>query len=64
MNLFKEITNLFLEDAPKPLAEINQAITDGNAQALEKSAHKLKESTGKFAAKNAFEAVLKLEMMV
>jgi CheY-like chemotaxis protein len=63
IELFKEIAGIFIEDSKKQLEEINQAITSGDTKALERAAHTLKGAVGNFAAKGAFEAALKLEMI-
>lgn len=63
MELFREIAGIFIEDSKKQLKEINQAITSRDTKALERAAHTLKGAVGNFAAKGAFEAALKLEMI-
>jgi CheY-like chemotaxis protein len=61
--LLKEIVELFLEDCPKQLSDIRQAITRGDSAALMRTAHTLKGSVGNFAAKAAVDLALQLEMM-
>jgi HPt (histidine-containing phosphotransfer) domain-containing protein len=61
--LLKEIVELFLEDCPKQLSDIRQAITQGDSAALMRTAHTLKGSVGNFAAKAAVDLALQLEMM-
>ena len=46
--LLKEIAEIFLEDYPKVLAEIQAALACGDARRLEQSAHTLKGSAGNF----------------
>lgn len=58
-----QIVRLFLADYPLRLAQINQAISAGDANALARAAHALKGSVGNFAAKNAFESAQRLENM-
>ena len=61
--LLREIGGLFLEDAPRLLADIRNAISRADAKALEHSAHTLKGSVGNFGARLAFDAALALEQM-
>jgi PAS domain S-box-containing protein len=61
--LLREIVGLFFAQTPVLLAEIREAIRQGNGQNLERAAHTLKSSVGNFAAKRAFDAVLRLEKM-
>lgn len=61
MSLLKEIVEIFLCDAPNMMADIQNSIACGDAEALEKSAHALKGSVGNFSAKPAFEAAFTLE---
>jgi PAS domain S-box-containing protein len=61
--LLKQIVRLFLVDYPRRLTEIKEAIHDGDADALARSAHALKGSLGNFAATNAFAVAQRLETM-
>jgi signal transduction histidine kinase/CheY-like chemotaxis protein/HPt (histidine-containing phosphotransfer) domain-containing protein len=61
--LLAKMVKLFADQAPKQLEKIRQAVRDADAGALEKSAHKLKGSTGNFGAKQAFVTALRLEVM-
>jgi PAS domain S-box-containing protein len=61
--LLRELVRLFLADYPRHLAEIKEAIRLDDAEPLEKAAHALKGSVGNFAAKNAFAAAQRLELM-
>lgn len=63
IELLKEIAILFLEDYPKVLAELHDAVAANDAKALERSAHGLKGSVSNFGANAAVEAALQLEMM-
>jgi HPt (histidine-containing phosphotransfer) domain-containing protein len=58
-----EMIRLFLADCPQRLAEIKDAIRRGDAEALGRAAHTLKGSIGNFAAKKAFVAAQRLEIM-
>ncbi len=62
-NLLKEIAALFLREYPETVAGIRRAIDDGDAQALEQTAHSLKGSVSNFGARGAYAAALKLEML-
>jgi CheY-like chemotaxis protein len=62
-DLLKEVTNLFLEDAPRLMAEIKCSVEQKDAQALARTAHALKGSIGNFGAAAAFDATLQLETM-
>ncbi len=61
--LLRELVRLFLADSPQHLTEIKEAIRRGDAGALRIAAHTLKGSVGNFAAKNAFTAAQRLEIM-
>jgi PAS domain S-box-containing protein len=62
-DLLKEIVALFREELPELLTTLREAVTAGDASAVERAAHKLKGSVGNFAAQPAFEAALKLEVL-
>lgn len=61
--LLRELVRLFLADCPRRLAEIKEAVRRGDAEALRIEAHTLKGSIGNFAAKQAFAAAQRLEIM-
>ena len=61
--LLKEIALLFLDDYPKSLSELREAIHAGDAKAVERSAHGLKGSVSNFGARPAVDAALQLETM-
>lgn len=61
--LLRELIHLFLADCPHRLAEIKDAIRRGDAEALGRAAHTLKDSIGNFAARNAFAAAQQLEIV-
>ena len=63
VELLDELVALFLQGLPEMLANLRDAITAGDANALERAAHKLKGSVGNFAAQPAFEAALQLEIL-
>lgn len=58
-----ELVEIFINDIPKQLSEIKEAVDSLNSKDLEKSAHKLKGAIANFEEEAAFEAALKLEMM-
>jgi PAS domain S-box-containing protein len=61
--LLREIARLFLDGAPRNLAELRGAIDRGDAATLHRQAHTLKGMAGQFGAAEAFEAALRLEIM-
>jgi two-component system, sensor histidine kinase and response regulator len=61
--LLRDLVRLFLADYPQRLAEIKEAVRRGDAEALRIAAHTLKGSVGNFAAKQAFAAAQRLEIM-
>lgn len=61
--LLKEIALLFLDDYPKSLSELYQAVESGDAKRLERAAHGLKGSVSNFGARPAVDAALQLETM-
>jgi CheY-like chemotaxis protein len=60
--LLGELARLFLADTARLLSAVRQAVTRGDAKALEYAAHALKSSVGNFSAHAAFEAAARLEM--
>jgi two-component system sensor histidine kinase/response regulator len=63
VELLKEIAITFLEDYPKLLAEIRDAIESRSAKQLEASAHTLKGSVANFGAAAVVASALQLEQM-
>ena len=61
--LLREIGGLFLQDAPRLLADIRNAVIRADALALEHAAHTLKGSVGNFGARLAFDTAMALEQM-
>jgi len=61
--LFQEIANLFLENLPLYMVQIQEGIVKGDANALEQAAHGLKGSVGNFGAKRSYEAAYLLEKL-
>ncbi|MDP6775428.1 MAG: response regulator [Candidatus Latescibacteria bacterium] len=60
-DLLVELADLFLDNCPEFLSEVRSAVGSRDAQALERSAHKLKGSVGNFGARPAFDAAFRLE---
>ena len=63
MELLAEMTELFIEDYPRLLSEIQNSIKRHDSTALEYNAHTLKGAIGNFAAASAVEAAFRLEKM-
>ena len=61
--MLREIAVLFVEQCPGALAEIQDAVTRGDAARLENAAHALKGSVANFGARDAVEAAFRLEQM-
>ncbi|MBL7197385.1 MAG: Hpt domain-containing protein [Candidatus Omnitrophica bacterium] len=59
--MLKEIINIYREEYPKQLQEIQEAIKKNNAATVDSVAHTIKGAVGNFGAKPAFEAALNLE---
>jgi CheY-like chemotaxis protein/HPt (histidine-containing phosphotransfer) domain-containing protein len=60
--LLRELVELFLDDCPKLLAEIDAAVVRRDGLTLERCAHRLKGAVGVFADRPAFEAAQRLEL--
>lgn len=63
VELLKELVDLFRDDSARLLRELHAALDQGDARALERSAHALKGSVGNFCASSAWEAALNLETL-
>jgi two-component system, sensor histidine kinase and response regulator len=61
--LLGEMAALFLEEYPRFLAQIQDAISKKDPSSLSYAAHTLKGSVGNFAANEAFEAAFTLERL-
>jgi CheY-like chemotaxis protein len=59
--LLAEIVGLFLETAPRLLAEVKTALGRGDGTALERAAHALKGAVANFGARAAMEAAQRME---
>lgn len=61
LDLLRELVELFVEEGPRMLAEIEMAIEVGSASDLEKASHKIKGSVLQFSARAAAAIALELE---
>lgn len=61
--LFREIAQLYLNEYPSIVDQIQAAIRTGSATDLQRSAHTLKGSLGTLGAEQAAAQALRLEMM-
>jgi two-component system, sensor histidine kinase and response regulator len=61
--LLGEMIDLFLEECPRWLAELREAVRADQAADVKRTAHNLKGSMAHFGARAAFEAARALEMM-
>jgi two-component system, sensor histidine kinase and response regulator len=61
LDLLRELTEVFAQEAPRTLARIEEAIGSGSASDLEKASHKIKGSVLQFSAHAAAAAALELE---
>ncbi len=61
--LLKEIAILFLEDYPKSLRELHEAVDTGDARRVERTAHGLKGSVSNFGSQPAVDAAGELETL-
>ncbi|WP_159397916.1 response regulator [Sorangium cellulosum] len=62
-DLLRELVEVFLEECPRWMAEIDEAVTAGDARKLQRAAHTLKGAVDSFGARSAFEAAFTLEKM-
>jgi two-component system, sensor histidine kinase and response regulator len=63
MELLQEIAVLFVEDCPRALAELRDAVERRDAAKLENAAHAMKGSVANFGAEAAVETAFRLEQM-
>lgn len=63
VELLKEIAILFLDDYPKSLIELREAVEARDAKRVERTAHGLKGSVSNFGARTAVDAAFQLESM-
>jgi HPt (histidine-containing phosphotransfer) domain-containing protein len=63
VDLLKEIAALFLDEYPRALDDMHNALAAGDAHTLERSAHGLKGSVANFGARTAVDAAFQLEQL-
>jgi two-component system sensor histidine kinase/response regulator len=63
VKLLEELAGLFLADSARLLSAVAEAVARADAEALEHAAHALKSSVGNFAARAAYAAAARLEML-
>jgi CheY-like chemotaxis protein len=61
--LLRDLAGIFLDECPRWMAELRQAIAAGNAADVKRLGHTLKGSLGHFGVPTGFEAAYQLEMM-
>jgi signal transduction histidine kinase/DNA-binding response OmpR family regulator len=61
MELFREISGMFLNDSPKYMNDIHEALEAGDAYKLNRTAHALKGAVANFSANGVYEAAFRLE---
>jgi len=59
----KEIAGVFLDDCPKLLADIHEAVLNRDSERLAHAAHTLKGAVSNFGAESARRAALQLEQL-
>ena len=62
-DLLREIVRLFLDECPRLIAHIQEAIDAGDNRRLEREAHSLKGSVANFGAEPVVRAALALEVI-
>ncbi|MEN6520399.1 MAG: response regulator [Armatimonadota bacterium] len=62
-DLLSEITDLFLNDYPKLMNELKNAIDQADNKSIERTAHTLKGSVGNFTTGETYEAALVVEQI-
>lgn len=61
IELVREVAELFVADCPHRLDAMREALTAGDAEALQRAAHSLRGSVSNFSAADAVEAAGRLE---
>ena len=62
-SLFEELVELFIQDAAQQVRSLEQALGDGDARAIERSAHTLKSSSASLGATRMSELCFELERL-
>ena len=63
VELLREMAALLLKELPMLMTNLREAVTAGDAKAIERAAHKLKGCVGNLSAHPAFESALRLEVL-
>jgi HPt (histidine-containing phosphotransfer) domain-containing protein len=63
VELLKEIAVLFLEEYPRVLVDLHNAVEAGDAKSVERTAHGLKGSVANFGASAVVDAAFELEQL-
>jgi two-component system sensor histidine kinase/response regulator len=63
IDLLRGVVDIFLEDCPRMMADVQEAIAAKSTKALQDAAHSLKGAIGNFTSEGAFQAALRLEVM-
>ena len=63
LELVTELIELFLEESPKLLADVQLAVQRRDAKAIERTAHRLKGSAGNFGMNATVATALRLEVL-
>jgi HPt (histidine-containing phosphotransfer) domain-containing protein len=63
VELFQDLLAFFFADSPELMAAVRASISEGNAEALHRAAHRLKGLMSNFDARRAVEAASRLETM-
>lgn len=62
-SFFSDLVDIYLDDSPKRIAEIEHALTEGDARRLTLAAHSLKGSSANFGADRLRAASEQLELL-
>lgn len=63
LDLVTELIELFLEESPKLLVDVQIAVQRRDSKAIERSAHRLKGSAGKFGMNATVQTAMRLEVL-
>jgi HPt (histidine-containing phosphotransfer) domain-containing protein len=63
VEFLKELVEIFINDVPEHMSEIEEAVNSRNSETLQKSAHKLKGAVANFGKNATTDTAFKLEIM-
>ncbi|MDB5337767.1 MAG: domain S-box [Planctomycetaceae bacterium] len=63
LNLLKELVDLFIEESPRSMAAVGDAIVRRDADGLNRASHDLRGAVSNFCATDVFQAALELEVL-